>query len=113
MTVGTIDNNGTRQLTTGISGVDDNDTVINTGDVSDFGKHYIIAAAGAVDVFVMIGNSVGVKVALTDLLSTEPATKVIVTSPSIAYSFKGHFSSIVVQQNGATAATGVFMLSVQ
>lgn len=112
MTIGNITNNGRRQLSTGIAGVNDNDVVIETGDVSQFGRHILTNVAGAVDVDVSAdGINFSAAVALEDLKSTAPATRVIVTVAAGMYLLLGNFKNIRVIQNGVTAATGAFLLS--
>ena len=113
MTVGTIDNNGRRQLSSGIAGVNIGDVVIETGDVSQFGRHILTNEGGEVNVVVSAdGINFAAGIAFEDLRSTTPATRVTATVAAGMYLLLGNFKNIKVAQNGATAATSAFLLSV-
>ena len=112
MTIGTIDNNGQRQITTGIAGVNDNDIVIETGDVSAFSRHELKGVTQAVDVDVSVdGVSFALVIAMTDQMSLTPATKVLIAGNTGPFTFEGHYKNIRVRQSGALAATGFVLHS--
>lgn len=112
MTIGTIDNNGHRQLTTGIAGTGDNEIVIETGDVSAFRRHYLSNVSGLADVDAsQDGVNFLAVIALTDLESTAPATRVVFSAGPGVVAFEGSYKNIRVRQMGAPPLTQAFMHS--
>jgi len=112
MGIGTVDANGSRQFTTGIAGVNDNDIVIQTEDVSIFNTHMLFSTAGAMDVEVSFDgtNYSSAALSLADLgaASTNP---VLVTVAGRVYGFRGTYRKIRVRQNGATAVANAILTS--
>lgn len=94
---------GDRLLETG-SGTNDNDVVIQTGDVSKYRSFFLMSTAGAMDVLVSIDgtNYTTAPLSLIDLgaTTTDP---VIVTAANRLYAFPCQARFIRVLQNGATA----------
>lgn len=88
------------------SGVNDNDTIFTTGDVSRYDACTIMSTTGAVDVFVSLDgtNFATSALSLQDMgaTSTDP---VLVTSVGRVYGFVVKARKIRVLQNGATAAS--------
>ena len=83
----------------------DNDTVIETGDVSGFKSFKIMSTAGAVDVVVSLDgtNYATAAHSLYDL-GAELNTPVLVTVANRVYEFYGPYRKVKVLQNGATGA---------
>ena len=103
--VGTVLSYGDRQLHTGIAGVNDNDVVIETEDVSLFDTFQVKIGAGAADVYVSLdGTNFEGPLSLADLgaITSDP---VIVMAADRMYGFRGAYRKIRVVQNGATAVT--------
>lgn len=98
-------------LYTGGVGVNDNDVVVQTDDVSAHNTFMLMSTAGAVDVFPSLDgtNYATAGLSMTDLgaTTTDP---VIVTAANRIYGFKGTFRKIKIMQNGATAATAVALM---
>lgn len=107
-TLATANEYGNARIYEGGTGVNDNDVVINTDDVSNFREFTIMTTAGAVDVFPSVDgtNYATAPLSLVDLGATTTAP-VVVTAANRIYAFYGVFRKIKVQQNGATAATDV------
>lgn len=104
--VGTPDVRGQGVLYTGVAGVSDNDIVIQTGNINQYDTFMLKTDAGAVDVFVDLGDGTFVgPISLADLGATGTAP-VIVTAAGRLYGFSGSFDAILVRQNGGTGATG-------
>ena len=84
----------------------DDDTAIETGDVSRFKGFKIMSTAGAVDVLVSLdGTNYATSPHSLDDLTDELNTPVLVTVAGKVYEFFGHYRKVKVLQNGATAAT--------
>ena len=85
-------------------GVNNNDVVIQTLDVSQYREFILQSTAGAMDVFVSLDgtNYSTSALSLIDLGATinDPVS---VTAAGRTYAFFGVFSKIQVHQNGATA----------
>ena len=92
-------------------GVNDNDVVVQTGDVRIFDTFMVTTTAGVVDVLVTLDgtNYSTAPLSLADLGGTalEP---VLVTVANRVYGFRGSFQGIRVLQNGATAAENVTLV---
>lgn len=95
-------------------GVNDNDVVVQTGDVSAYDTFTLMTTAGAADVFCSLDgtNYATAALSLEDLGATSAAggVWVVVTAALRIYRFRGNFRLIQVQQNGATAVTGATLL---
>lgn len=101
---------GIRQYS-GIAGVNDNDIVIETNDVSDLDTFELSSTAGAMDVFVSQDgtnfNTAARSVADLGAITTDP---VIVTAAGRSYGFRGVFKKIRVRQNGVTAVANAVLV---
>lgn len=95
-------------------GVSDNDVVVQTDDVSPFDTFLIMSTAGACDVFASVDGThyATAALSLTDMGATT-SDPVVVTAANRIYRFRGKFSKLKVEQNGATAATAVALMCSQ
>jgi hypothetical protein len=96
---------------TGGVGANDNDVVIQTGDVSAYDEFLLQATDGATDVFVSLDgtNYSTAPLSLIDLGATT-SDPVLVTAADRTYAFFGTFALIRVLQNGATAVAGATLM---
>ena len=95
----------------GIAGVDDNDVVIDFDAAERWNSFTLQVTTGVVDVDVSGGlNVFKAAIALEDLHSLTPATRVIVTTATKIFRFTGTFKRIKVLQKGATAAVGAVLI---
>ncbi len=94
---------------TGIAGVNDGDVVIETLDVTDFDTFVLKSSAGAMDVFVDLGDGNFIGPHNFADLSATTSDPVVVTAAAKTYGWRGPFEKIQVQQNGATAVTGAIL----
>lgn len=96
----------------GLTGVNDNDVILTSGDVSDYDQFTLQSTAGAMDVLVSLDgtNFSTVHLALLDQGSTTPTTAVLVTAANRTYSFAGNFALVRILQNGATAVANGCLL---
>lgn len=94
------------------TGVNANDVVVQTGDVSRYDEFMISNTAGAVQMLASIDgvNYMTAPVSLQDLGSASLVVSVIVTAANRIYRVRGFFNFIRLTQNGATAATGVCLV---
>lgn len=92
-------------------GANDNDVVIQTGDVSSYNEFVLQATDGAVDVFVSLdgANYSTAPLSLIDLGATT-SDPVLVTAADRTYAFFGRFALIRVLQNGVTAVAGCTLM---
>ncbi len=103
---GTVESTGHRYINRGDAGVDDEDVVIETGDISELDLFHVSCGAGSFDVFVNDGVQwLTVPLSLTDLGATG-LDPVVAGTALRAYGFRGFWSKIRIQQTGATALTG-------
>ena len=88
------------------TGVNDNDVLFTTGDISPYDTFMVMSTVGAVDVYGSLDgtNFNTAPLSLADLGSTT-TDPVIVTAANRMYGFRGKYKYIRVLQNGATAAT--------
>lgn len=85
-------------------GTNDNDVVIQTGDVSAWDSFLLLSTAGAMDVLVSLDGTNYSTVALRlEDMGVAGSTPVLVTAAGQVYGFRGKFAAIRVLQNGATA----------
>lgn len=111
MTIGTQDpeeiGNGTLYTNTS---TDDNEVVIQTGDVSRWNTFMVMSLTGAVDVFVSLDgtNYATAALSLVDQGAAD-AAPVLVTAALRCYGFRGIFRKIRVLQNGATGVSAVLL----
>jgi hypothetical protein len=89
------------------SGVNDNDLLFTTDEVSKYDLFMLHSSAGAVDVEALMAvDGAWTTVALSlDPLCNADTAPVVVTSAGSLFGFTGNFHKIRVRQNGATAAT--------
>ena len=86
-------------------GVNDNDILFETDEVSQFDCFELLGTAGAVDVEVTLsegGTYSSAPLSLQDLGATS-LNPVLLTAANRVYGFVGNFHNIRVRQNGATA----------
>jgi len=109
--VGVVNFKGETTEILGIVGVNDNDIVIDFDSAERWNSFTLQTTTGVVDVDVSAGLDVfKVVIALEDLHSTTPATRVLVTVATKIYRFTGTFKRIRVRQNGATAAAATVLI---
>lgn len=89
----------------GAVGTNDNDVVYTSGDMSDFDEHVFRSQTAVVSCQVFVNGAWSGDVAITDLQSVAPATKVLVTTGQTnIYRLSGKFQKIRFLQAGATPA---------
>ena len=104
--VGTPNFAGPTMQVLGVDGVNDNDVVIELDNVERYNEFTLTTLLGSVDVDVSLdGTNFNAAIALEDLHSLTPATKVIATTAGLIYRFQGTFKAIRIQQDTATDAT--------
>jgi hypothetical protein len=93
-------------------GVNANDVVVQTKDISRYGEFMLISTAGAMQVLASLDgtNYATAPLSLQDLGSTSLTTSVIVTAANRVYRLRGTFNFLQITQNGATAVTGATLL---
>lgn len=93
------------------AGVNDNDVVIQTGDVSVYDEFLLQSTGGAMDVSVSLDgtNYSTAPLSLIDLGATV-GDPVIVTAANRTYAFYGTYALIRVLQNGATAVANACLI---
>lgn len=107
--IGTVAEQGIYRQYTAIAGVNNNDIVIETTDVSRFDTFELSGGAGAVDVFVNDGIQwLTSPLSLADLGATTN-DPVLLTAALQQYGFRGYYRAIRVQQAGVSAATGYIL----
>lgn len=95
----------------GAAGVDDNDTVIETEDVSRFDTFSLSTVAGVTDVYVSLDGSTYLADPIAILnFSAVDVTPVLVTVAGQLFQFHVKCRKIKILQNGATAVTGARLL---
>lgn len=88
------------------TGVNDNDLLFTTDEVSNYDTFELLGSAGAVDVEVLLkagGTWATAPITMQDL-GAASLTPVLVTASGRLYGFMGNFHQIRVRQNGASAA---------
>ncbi len=92
-------------------GDNDNDVIVQTGDVSMYDEFLLMTTAGAVDVLVSLDgtNYSTAPLSLIDLGATT-SDPVLVTAANRIYGFYGTYALIRVLQNGATDAANVCLI---
>ena len=109
--VGTINAKSETAEILGVVGVDDDDIVIDFGAAERWNSFTLQTTTGVVDVDVSVSLDVfKAAIALEDLHSLTPATRVIVTTATKIFRFTGTFKRIRVIQKGATAAVGTVLI---
>lgn len=112
MTIGTFENNGNRQISTGIDGVDDNDIVLETGDVSAFRFHQLRMVAGFIDVDPSLdGINYVATIALQTDNDLDADNRVNGFGSTTEGRFEGNYKSIRVRQFAGGPTTGVVLTS--
>jgi len=93
---------------TGVAGVNDNDVVYTSTDVSMYNVHIIEATAGTVDIQVSVDgtnfNALQAAVLLHDDVTTGGGVKVLTMASGKIGILTGKYNAIRVLQNGATAS---------
>lgn len=110
--VGTVEGWGRRALYKGIAGVNDNDVVLETNDLSQYDKFVFMSTAGAWDILVSLDgtNYVTAPVSMTDMGATATAP-VIVAAAARLYGLGAPIKTLKVLQNGATAVANFRMMA--
>jgi len=110
--VGSPNSFGKRILWTGIAGVNDDDIVLETTDVSHLNTFTLMSTAGAMDVDISLDgvNFTTASLSMADLGSTSTAP-VIVTAAGRLYGFRGNYKLVRVLQKGATAVANAVLLA--
>ena len=105
-----VNDYGNRVVYDGTDGTNDNDIIIETGDVSKFDTFMLSHALGAADVEVYDGAQwlTAAPLSIEDLGSAS-VNPVTATVPLRQYRFTGNYSKIRVRQDGAVATTGVVL----
>lgn len=86
-----------------------------TGNGQDNDTYQLGSVEGAMDVY---GSGDGTNflttpIALVDLASTTPATRVVETTAQRHFQFTGRYKAIQVLQKGATAVTGAYVIATE
>lgn len=90
----------------GITGVSDNDVLIDFSSMEQYDEYTLSSLLGVMEVDVSVdGTNFNSIIALTDEESTTPATRVLITVAAQPYSFKGNYKRVRVRQASATAVT--------
>jgi len=94
------------------AGINDNDVVIQSNDISRYNAFFLMSTAGGMDVFVTLDGTNYSSAALSLIddgaITTDP---VLVTTSSRIYAFRGKFKAIRVLQNGATGVANAALLA--
>lgn len=92
-------------------GTNDNDVVIQTGDISAYDEFLLQSTAGAMDVLVSLDgtNYATAPLSITDLGATT-SDPVVVTAANRTYGFRGTFALMRVLQNGATGVANACLI---
>ncbi len=97
--VGTQSYHGPTHQIVGIAGVADNQVVIELENAERYNEFTLMSSAGAMDVDVSLdGINFAVAIAIEDLHSVAPATRVVVTAADLIYRLQGTFKTIRVRQ---------------
>lgn len=85
------------------------------GGIPDCDTFQLGSTNGAMDVFGSGDgtNYLATALALEDLTSTTPATRVQVTAPGKHYVLRGRYKALRVLQNGATAVAGAYLIETE
>lgn len=109
--VGTINAKSETAEILGVAGTNTGDIVIDFDSAERWNSFTLQTTTGVVDVDVSAGLDVfKTVIALEDLHSLTPATRVIVTTATKIFRFTGTFKRIRVRQEGATAAVGTVLI---
>ncbi len=109
--VGTEDYTGDRfYRITGVAGVNDDDVVIDSDDLSRFDTFELSSTAGAMDVEVSHDGATFIGPRSLGDLGAITLDPVIVTAAARAYGFRGVVQHIRVSQNGAVAVAGAVLI---
>lgn len=91
--------------TAGSAGTNDNDVIYTSGALDNYNYHIIEATAGTVSIDVSIdGTNWIADVAVVDVTTTTPATRVVTLASGSMGILEGKFKNIRVLQSGATAS---------
>lgn len=109
--VGTPEGYGKRVLWEGIAGVNNNDIVLETTDVSMYDIFQLMSSDGAMDVEVSLDGTLFTNVPLSLVDQSAVLTApVVVTAALRMYGFSGVYRAIRVRQNGVTAVADCKLL---
>lgn len=107
----TSDFRGNAMLYANGVGVNDNDLVFQTGDVSRYDTFMLLSTAGAMDVFVSLdGTNYSTAPLTLQDMSSSSDTPALLTAAGAVFGFRGKFSKIQVLQNGATAVANASLM---
>lgn len=110
--VGTPQHRGTTLQLVGVAGVNDDDVVMELNDVFRFNTFSLFSRLGAMDVDISLDgvNFTTAPISLEDEHSTNPQTRVVVTTAARWFRIFGDFKAIRIQQNGATAVADPILI---
>ncbi len=107
--IGVVTEHGRYREYAGIAGVNDEDIVIETVDVSRFDSFMLSCSAGACKVLIHDGTTLlTAPLSIADLGATTN-DPVLLTAPLRQYAFKGRYNNIQVRQEGATAVANAIL----
>lgn len=111
LTVATVDIMGNVLRYSAGQGVNANDIVVQTSDVTRFDTFMLFTLTGAAQLLASLdgANYAAAPVSLDDLGAITSAP-VIVTAASRIYRVRGSFAKLQVTQNGAAAVTGAVLI---
>lgn len=83
-----------------------------TGNAQSYDTYQFGSTAGAMDVFASGDgtNELTTALAIIDMASTTPATRVVETAANRHYMLQGRFKSIRILQKGATAVENAYLI---
>jgi len=88
----------------------DNSVVLELENAERYNEFTLMSGAGAMDVDVSLdGTNFAPAIAMIDVESADPATRVVATVAGKAYRFAGTFKTIRVLQKGATEVGGAVL----
>ncbi len=99
-----------------LAGVNDNDVVFTLlGNGQDNDTYIIGSDAGAMDVFASGDGTtfLTTALALIDLCSTTPATRVVETTANRHFMLQGRWKAIQILQKGATAVANAYVIATE
>ena len=106
--VGTQNFAGPTHQIIGIAGLADNQVVIELENAERYNEFTLMSSAGEMDVDVSLdGVNFAAAVAIEDLHSLTPATRVVVTVADLIYRFQGTFKTVRIRQETNNVADAV------
>jgi len=110
--VGTPNYAGPTMQIIGIAGAADNQVVAELENAERYNEFTLMSSAGEMDVDVSLdGVNFAVAIAIEDLHSLTPATRVVVTAADLVYRFQGTFKTVRVRQETNNVADAILYCS--